>query len=62
MIINLNQPCNVILTTHGAEVYNEHFRELHATCKLIQPTKLKAGDRLALQLWDKELYGWSPYP
>ena len=52
MIINLNQSCNVILTAHGAEVYNEYSCELHATCKLIQPTNLKEGDRLALQLWE----------
>ena len=52
MIINLNQPCNVILTAHGAEVYNEYFRELHATCKLIELTNLKAEDELSLQLWE----------
>ena len=52
MIINLNQSCNVILTAHGAEVYNEYFRELHATCKLIELTNLKAGDVLSLQLWE----------
>lgn len=52
MIINLNQTCNVILTAHGAEVYNEYFRELHATCKLIELTNLKAGDELSLQLWE----------
>lgn len=52
MIINLNQPCNVILTAHGAEVYNEYFRELHATCQLIELTNLKAEDELSLQLWE----------
>lgn len=52
MIINLNQQCDVILTTHGAEVYNEYFRELHATCKLIELTNLKAEDELSLQLWE----------
>ena len=52
MIINLNQPCNVILTAHGAEVYNEYFRELYATCKLIELTNLKAEDELSLQLWE----------
>lgn len=52
MIINLNQSCNVILTAHGAEVYNEYFRELHATCKLIELTNLKAEDELSLQLWE----------
>ena len=52
MIINLNQPCNVILTEHGAEVYNKHFREQHAICKLIELTNLKAGDVLSLQLWE----------
>lgn len=52
MIINLNQRCDVILTAHGAEVYNEYFRELHATCKLIELTNLKAEDELSLQLWE----------
>ena len=52
MIINLNQPCNVILTAHGAEVYNEYFRELHVTCKQIELTHLKAEDELSLQLWE----------
>lgn len=52
MIINLNQSCNVILTAHGAEVYNEYFRELHAKCKLIELTNLKAEDELSLQLWE----------
>lgn len=52
MIINLNQRCDAILTAHGAELYNEHFRELHATCKLIRPTNLKSEDRLSLQLWE----------
>ena len=52
MIINLNQHCNVILTAYGAEVYNEYFRELHATCKLIELTNLKAEDELSLQLWE----------
>ena len=52
MIINLNQPCNVILTAHGAEVYNKYFRELHARCKLIELTNLKAEDELSLQLWE----------
>ena len=52
MIINLNQQCNVILTAHGAEVYNEYFRELHATCKLIELTHLKAEDELSFQLWE----------
>lgn len=52
MIINLNSRCDVILTAHGAEVYNKYFRELHATCKLIELTNLKAGDVLSLQLWD----------
>lgn len=52
MIINLNQSCNVILTAHGAEVYNEYFCELHATCKLIELTNLKAGDVLSLLLWE----------
>lgn len=52
MIINLNQSCNVILTAHGAEVYNEYFRELHATCKLIELTNLKAEDELSLLLWE----------
>lgn len=52
MTINLNQRCDVILTTHGAEVYNKYFRKLHATCKLIEPTNLKAGDVLSLQLWE----------
>lgn len=52
MVINLNQRCDVILTTHGAEVYNKYFRKLHATCKLIELTNLKAGDVLSLQLWD----------
>lgn len=52
MIINLNQPCNVILTAHGAEVYNEYFCELHATCKLIELTNKQAGDELSLLLWE----------
>lgn len=52
MIINLNQSCNVILTAHGAEVYNEYFCELHATCKLIELTNKQAGDELSLQLWE----------
>lgn len=52
MIINLNQRCDVILTAYGAEVYNEYFRELHATCKLIELTDLKAGEVLSLQLWE----------
>lgn len=52
MIINLNQPCNVILTAHGAEVYNKYFRKLHDTCKLIELTNLKAGVELSLQLWE----------
>ena len=52
MTINLNQSCNVILTAHGAEVYNEYFRELHATCKLIELADLKAEDELSLQLWE----------
>ena len=50
MIINLNQPCNVILTAHGAEVYNEYFRKLNAICHLIEPIHLKAGVELSLQL------------
>jgi hypothetical protein len=33
-------------------VYNEYFRELHATCKLIELTNLKAEDELSLQLWE----------
>lgn len=52
MKINLNQQCDVILTAHGAEVYNKYFRELHATCKQIELTNLKAGDVLSLQLWE----------
>lgn len=52
MIINLNQQCDVILTTHGAEVYNEYFRELHATCKLIELTNKQAEDELSFQLWE----------
>ena len=52
MKINLNRFCNVILTEHGAEVYNEYFRELHATCQLIELTHLKAEDELSLQLWE----------
>ena len=52
MIINLNQPCSVVLTAHGAKVYNEYFRELHATCQLIELTNLKAEDELSLQLWE----------
>lgn len=52
MIINLNQPCNVILTAHGAEVYNEYFRKLNAICHLIEPIHLKAGVELSLQLWE----------
>ena len=52
MKINLNQLCDVTLTAHGAEVYNEYFRELHATCKLIELTNLEAGDELSLQLWE----------
>lgn len=52
MIINLNQSCNVILTAHGAEVYNKFHRELHAVCKLIELTNLKAEDELSLQLWE----------
>ena len=52
MIINLNQPCNVILTAHGAEVYNEYFRKLHAICKQVELTNLKAEDELSLQLWE----------
>lgn len=52
MIINLNQSCNVILTAHGAEVYNEYFCELHATCKLIELTNKQAGDELSLLLWE----------
>ena len=52
MIINLNQQCNVILTAHGAEVYNEYFRELHAICQQIELTHLKAEDELSLQLWE----------
>lgn len=52
MIINLNQSCNVILTEHGAEVYNEYFRELHAICQQIELTHLKAEDEVSLQLWE----------
>lgn len=52
MKINLNQSCNVILTEHGAEVYNEYFRELHAICQQIELTHLKAGDEISLQLWE----------
>ena len=52
MIINLNQSCNVILTAHGAEVYNEYFRELHAICQQIELTHFKAEDELSLQLWE----------
>lgn len=52
MIINLNQSCNVILTEHGAEVYNEYFRELHAICHQIELTNLKAEDELSLLLWE----------
>lgn len=52
MIINLNQRCDVILTTHGAEVFNNYFRILHNTCRLIEITNLKAGDVLSLQLLD----------
>lgn len=52
MIINLNQRCDVILTEHGAEVYNKHFREQHAICKLIELTNLKAGEVLSLLLWE----------
>lgn len=52
MIINLNQRCDVILTEHGAEVYNKHFRKQHAICKLIELTNLKAGDVLSLLLWE----------
>ena len=52
MKMNLNQSCNVILTAHGAEVYNEYFRKLHVKCKLIELTNLKAEDELSLQLWE----------
>ena len=52
MIINLNQQCDVILTAHGAEVYNKYFRKLHAIYTLIELTNLKAGDVLSLQLLD----------
>lgn len=52
MTINLNQQCDVMLTAHGAEVYNKHFRKLHAICHLIEPIHLKAGVGLSLQLWE----------
>lgn len=52
MTINLNQRCDVILTAHGAEVYNKYFRKLHAICHLIEPIHLKAGVELSLQLWE----------
>lgn len=58
MIINLNQQCDVILTAHGAEVYNKYFRKQHAICKLIELTNLKAGRCAIVATLGTDEYIW----